>query len=140
MTASQNKAIVQRAFDGLAQADPADFLAAMSDDLVWIITGNSEWSGRFEGKEAVQRDLIAPLFRLFATPYYNRAERIIADDEGNVVVLAKGEVRTRSGQDYNNDYCFVMQLRDERIVEIREYMDSALAAWALGAGSPAIAP
>jgi len=140
MTASQNKAIVQRAFDGLAQADPADFLAAMSDDLVWIITGNSEWSGRFEGKEAVQRDLIAPLFRLFATPYYNRAERIIADDEGNVVVLAKGEVRTRSGQDYNNDYCFVMQLRDERIVEIREYMDSALAARALGAGSPAIAP
>ena len=25
-------------------------------------------------------------------------ERIIADEEGNVVVLAKGEVRTRSGQ------------------------------------------
>jgi ketosteroid isomerase-like protein len=140
MTASRNKAIVQRAFDGLAQADPAEFLAAMSDDLVWIITGSSQWSGRFDGKEAVQRDLIAPLFRLFATPYHNHAERIIADDEGNVVVLAKGEVRTRSGQDYNNDYCFVMRLHEGRIVEIREYMDSALAERVLGPGSPAMPP
>lgn len=140
MSASTNKAIVQRAFDGLAQADPTEFLAAMSDDLVWIITGSSRWSGRFEGKEAVRRDLIAPLFALFATPYHTRAERIIADDAGNVVVLAKGEVRTRSGHDYNNDYCFVMRLLDGRIVEVREYMDSALAERALGSQSSPTTP
>lgn len=133
MSASRNKEIVGHAFDRLALADPGPFVAAMADDLVWIITGQSAWSRRFEGKAEVERDLVAPLFRLFATPYYNFAERIIADDDGNVVVLAKGEVTTTTGHAYNNDYCFVMQLRDGRIVEIREYMDTALAERALGA-------
>lgn len=137
MSASRNREIVSHAFDRLALADPGPFVAAMADDLVWIITGQSAWSRRFEGKAAVERDLVAPLFRLFATPYHNFAERIIADDDDNVVVLAKGEVTTVSGQPYNNDYCFVMRLRDGKIVEIREYMDSALAERALGRPEPA---
>ena len=132
MTASENKAIIQAAFERLAQADPGPFTAAMADDLVWIIMGQSAWSRRFDGKAAVERELVVPLFRLFATPYRNVAERIIADDEGNVVVLARGETRTVSGNDYNNDYCFVMRMRDGMIFEIREYMDTALAERALG--------
>lgn len=132
MSAAENKRLVKEAFDGLAEADPARFLDLFADDIVWIVTGSSAWSRRFEGKEAIQRDLVVPLFSLFATPYRNRAERIVADEEGNVVVLAKGEVMTKTGRDYNNDYCFVMRMEGGKIVEVREYMDSALAEAALG--------
>lgn len=132
MGTASNRAIIEEAFNRLAEADPSAFVAAMSDDLVWQIMGQSDWSRRFEGKHVVERDLVGPLFGLFASPYRNRPQRIIADDAGNVVVLAKGEVRTKSGQDYNNDYCFVMRMQDGRIVEILEYTDTALAEKILG--------
>ena len=132
MSAATNRSIIEEAFKGLAGGDPAAFVSAMSDELAWQIMGQSDWSRRFEGKDVVERDLVGPLFSLFATPYRNVANRIIADDQDNIVVLAKGEVRTKSGHDYNNDYCFVMRMRDGRIVEILEYTDTALAEKALG--------
>ena len=132
MTATENKRIIQQVFDAAANADTQPFVDAMAEDVLWIVTGRSKWSRRFEGKEALVNDLVRPLFSLFATPYRNIAERIIADDEGNVVVLARGEVRTKAGRDYNNDYCFVLRLENGKIVEVREYMDSALAESVLG--------
>ena len=136
MTAAENKRLVQAAFDALADAEPGPFIDLFADDMVWIIMGQSAWSRRFEGKESIGRDLAAPLFSLFATPYRNIPERIIADDEGNVVVLAKGDARTHSGRDYNNDYCFVLKMEGGKIVELREYMDTALAERALGPVPP----
>lgn len=132
MNAATNRSIIAQAFNGLARGDPTAFVSAMSDELAWEIMGQSDWSRRFEGKDVVERDLVGPLFNLFATPYRNVATRIIADDHDNVVVLSKGEVRTKSGHDYNNDYCFVMSMRDGRIVEILEYTDTALAEKVLG--------
>jgi ketosteroid isomerase-like protein len=41
-------------------------------------------------------------------------------------------MRTKDGQPYNNDYCLIYRLRDGRIVEIREYCDSALTEAVLG--------
>jgi ketosteroid isomerase-like protein len=137
MSAAENKRLVEAAFDDLARADPMRFVELFDDDMVWIIMGQSAWSRRFEGKDSINRDLAGPLFSLFATPYRNIPERVIADDDGNVVVLAKGETRTKTGNDYNNDYCFVMRMRRGKIVELREYMDTALAERALGATPPA---
>lgn len=132
MTAAANKALIARAFDRLSEGDPTLFIDAMADDIVWIVTGQSAWSGWFEGKDTVERELAAPLFALFEGPYRNHATRIVADEEGDVVVLAKGEAVTKTGNRYDNDYCFVMRLRDGKVVEVREYMDSALAERALG--------
>ena len=126
MSADRNKLVIERAFDGLAEADATAFLDAMAEDFTWIIEGRSAWSGRYEGKAAVQNALIPPLFANFATPYRNFADQIIAEDD-MVVVRARGEVTTKSGADYHNSYCFVIRMRDGKMVELREYMDTALA-------------
>lgn len=131
MSAADNKRVLREAFFGLAHADATAFLNAMADDFTWIIEGQSKWSRRYEGKEAVRRDLIRPLFANFATPYRNFAEEFIAEDD-RVVVLCQGEVTTTSGREYNNSYCFVIRMRDGMMVELREYMDTALAEAALG--------
>jgi len=132
MTSAENKRLMQTAFDGLARADRSAFVDLFADEATWIVTGSHKLSHRFEGKVAIERELMVPLFALFATPYRSTAERIIADEEGNVVVLAKGKVRTKSGHDYNNDYCFVFRMEQGKIFELREYMDSVLAERALG--------
>lgn len=130
MSVDENRRLVREAFDGLAKADATAFLDLMADDFSWIVEGQSKWSMRFDGKEAVRRDLIRPLFENFATPYRNVAEEIIAEDD-RVVVLCRGEVKTTSGKDYNNSYCFVLRMRGGQMVELREYMDTALAEAAL---------
>lgn len=126
MPAAENKRIIAKAFDGLSRADARAFLDAMADDFTWIIEGQCRFSRYYEGKEAVRSELIPPLFANFATDYRNHAEEIIAEGD-RVVVLARGEVKTRSGEDYNNSYCFVIRMRDGKMVELREYMDTALA-------------
>lgn len=126
MPAAENKRIIAEAFDGLSRADARAFLDAMADDFTWIIEGQCRFSRRYDGKEAVRSELIPPLFANFATDYRNHAEEIIAEGD-RVVVLARGEVKTRSGEDYNNSYCFVIRMRDGKMVELREYMDTALA-------------
>ena len=133
MTASEstgNKQLLRAAFDGLARADATAFLDLMADDFCWVVEGQSKWSLRFDGKKAVQRDLIAPLLANFATPYRNFLEEVIAEGD-RVVVRCRGEVKTVSGKDYNNSYCFVIRMKDGKMVELREYMDTALAEAAL---------
>lgn len=126
MTPADNKRIVAEAFDGLSRADPTAFIDAMADDMVWIVEGQSRVSGRYEGKAAFQNDLVRTLFANFATDYRNIPEDIIADDD-RVIVLARGEVKTVRGEDYNNSYCFVIRMRGGKIAEVREYCDTALA-------------
>jgi ketosteroid isomerase-like protein len=125
-SAAENKRIIANVFDGLARADGRAFFDAMADDIVWIIEGQCRFSRRYEGKAAVQNELAPALFANFATDYRNFADEIIAEGD-RVVVLARGEVKSVRGEDYNNSYCFVLRMREGKIVELREYMDTALA-------------
>ena len=126
MSSEQNRRIIAEAFDGLSRADPTAFIDAMADDFTWIIEGQSKLSRRFDGKQAVQDELVPALFANFATPYRNIPEEVIADGD-RVVVLARGEVKTVRGEDYDNSYCFVIRMRGGKMVELREYCDTALA-------------
>lgn len=121
-----NKQIIKKAFDGLARADADDFIGAMAENFTWIIEGQSRLSRRYEGKAAVQNELVPSLFANFATEYRNYADEIIAEND-RVVVLARGEVKTVRGENYNNSYCFIIRMRDGKMIELREYMDTALA-------------
>lgn len=126
MDVPDNKQIIKKAFDGLARADADDFIAAMAENFTWIIEGQSRLSRRYEGKAAVQNELVPSLFANFATEYRNYADEIIAEND-RVVVLARGEVKTVRGENYNNSYCFIIRMRDGKMIELREYMDTALA-------------
>jgi ketosteroid isomerase-like protein len=122
---ASNKRSIRGAFEALGRSDPRPLIDLMTDDFAWIVEGQSKFSRRFDGRAVVQRDLLAPLFATFATPYRFAIEEIIA--EGNrVVILGRGAVRTRWGKDYNNHYCFVIRMADGLMTELREYLDTAL--------------
>ena len=125
MTPADNKAIVTAIFAALAEGDGRPFNDAMAEDFTWIIEGSTSWSRTWRGRDAVRRDLLKPLFAQFATPCRNRAERILADED-MVVVQARGEAATRTGKRYDNSYCYVIRMRDGKMAELREYLDTRL--------------
>jgi uncharacterized protein len=132
MSAAENKRAMQAAFDALAQGNGRPFVELMADDFTWTITGTTAWSRAYRGKQAVRKELLEPLFAQFATRYTNRALRIIAEDE-HVVVECRGNVTTRSGKAYNNEYCYVIRFADGKMRELTEYFDTELVTEALSA-------
>ncbi len=84
-----------------------------------------------QGKDALLRNLHGHLNSLLAEGRRTVPLRFMAEDD-LVVIEGKGEMRTRSGRPYNNDYCLIFRLHEGRIVEIREYCDSALTEAVLG--------
>ena len=113
-------------FDALADGDSRPFVAAMADDFTWTMrAADSPWGRSWRGKRAVREELFAPLFAQFATPYRNHAHRILVDGD-TVVVLCRGDVVTRTGRPYCNEYCFVIRMRGAQMIELVEYLDTAL--------------
>lgn len=125
MNPASNKHIMQALFAELALGNGKPFVAAFSDDIAWTIIGDTAWSGSYVGKQAVLGNLLAPLFAQFETRYKNRALRMTAEDD-IVVVECRGEVSTTSGKAYNNSYCYVCRMRDGKICELTEYLDTKL--------------
>ncbi len=135
MTAAANKQLMQDLLARTAAGDRAPYVAAIADDVTMTVTGQYSWSQTFRGKEALLRDLYGHLAALLAEGRHTIPRRFIAEDDV-VVVECKGEMRTKAGRPYNNDYCLIYRLRDGRIVEIREYCDSALTETVLGPFPP----
>jgi uncharacterized protein len=125
MNATANKKIIQHVHAELAQGNGRPFVDSLADEFRWVMKGRTAWSRTYEGKRAVQDELLRPLYAQFEGRYRNTAECFIAEDD-RVVVQCRGDVRTRSGQRYDNEYCFIYRLAGGKVVELTEYLDTAL--------------
>lgn len=131
MSAERNKQVIERIYAAMAQGDRGVFAASVHPDYVWRFPGHCSWSRRFEGQEAIHRDLLRPLFALFATDYTARAINLVAERE-TVVAEVRGDVMLKSGERYDNHYCFIFHFRDGKIAEVVEYCDTDLEERVLG--------
>ena len=131
MSTTQNKELLQHIFAELAQANSRPFVDALADDFRWVVAGSSCWSRTFDGKQAVLNELFPMLRATIADRVRTRATRFIADGD-QVVVEARGNNTTRAGMPYNNSYCMIYTVRDGKLKELVEYMDTDLAIKALG--------
>lgn len=61
MSAEQNKQLLQRIFDELAEGNSRPLVEAMADGFSWTVTGRTRWSRRHEGKQALLDELLGPL-------------------------------------------------------------------------------
>jgi uncharacterized protein (TIGR02246 family) len=122
---SENKRLVEGVFEELARGNGQPFMDLLADDASWTAIGSSPWSRTYSGKRAIVEELMRPLFRQFADRYTARAIRVIA--EGDVVVVeARGQVTTKSGQPYHQTYCYIFRLSDGKVRELTEYLDTDL--------------
>jgi len=133
MGAADNKRSMQEIFAEMAKGNGRPFVDAMAEDFCWTIIGTTKWSKTYRGKQAVQTELLGPLFAHFADRYTNTAQRILADGD-YVVVECRGRVTTKAGQPYNNTYCYVIRMADGKMKELTDYLDTALVDSALTRG------
>ena len=131
MSTEVNKRIVVEFFSHFATNDVDAVLEAMSDDATWWIAGK-----RTDLPTAGQHSKagIARILRRMAEEIPNGLRMTIKGTlaEGDKVALeleSRGELR--NGRVYNNEYHTIVTVRDEKVCEVREYLDTqhVLATW-----------
>lgn len=129
MNSSDNKTIITAIMSELASGNARPFVDAMAENFTWRSMGSSrlgKWREVYQGKQSVRRDLFAPLMSQFSGDFTRTTSEIFADGD-HVIVEMRGTATTRAGAAYNNRYCLVIRLSEGKMVEVREYLDSALA-------------
>ena len=120
-----HKSLIEGVHAELAKGNGQPFVDLLAQDATWTIQGRTAWSRRYVGKAAIRDELLTPLFAQFEGRYRSTAQCVIADDD-LVVVQCQGQVATRRGQRYDNQYCYIYRLEGGRVVELTEYLDTAL--------------
>jgi uncharacterized protein len=119
-----NRKLLQDVFHEMAQGKVRALGDAMAEDFRWVFPGNWSWSGCWEPRQVVLDELLRPLMTQFDS-YRSEAEVILADGD-RVIVQARSHATTKSGDPYEQTYCFIFRVRDGRLTEVIEHCDTAL--------------
>lgn len=139
MSTEANKQLMQQIFEAIARGDRALFQAHLAEHATMTVTGQHSWSRTHVGKDRILRDLFGYVHSLLRERGKTHAFHFLADGDW-VVVEARGDMVTKAGAPYQNDYCLFYRLEDGMIVEIKEYQDSALCERVLGGYPTPVAP
>lgn len=131
MSTEQNKETVQAFYDASNRGDMETCMSLIADDIVWQNIGTTALSGRFEGKRELQDKLLGPLFGRLRAGISTQIIRLVAEGD-YVVAQTQGTAETVDGRPYNNQYCWIIRLRDGQFAEVSEYMDTELITRAFG--------
>lgn len=123
------KQVVQRYLDALVAGDLDAVRDSFAPDAVWTIHGDLPIAGPWRGRDRIVDDFLTAVGGALYEPGSVTFEFATLIADGPVVVLEwRVRARTARGTDYANAYCGVFVVRDGRIAEVREYLDTAYAA------------
>lgn len=125
MTIEANKQLVRDTWGAVSAGDVDGFMRRLADDVTWTFFGTHRFAGTFKGRDELVKQLFAPLGAELADGIKVHIDSLTAEGD-RVVMEARGEALTKSGQSYNNNYCIVVTLREGKVAQVREYLDSEL--------------
>jgi ketosteroid isomerase-like protein len=131
MSIEGNKKLASEFFDRFSANDIKGALDIMTDDATWWIAGKPE---QLPAAGVYGKEKIARLFHNMAGQLKGGLRMTVrsAIAEGDKVALeveSHGELK--NGRVYDQQYHFLVTVRDEKISEVREYLDTqhAFATW-----------
>jgi len=126
MTGPSPEEIVRDYFVKMAAADAGGAFGLLAPDVCYRVMGTTPISVEAHGVAELLEKIIRPFIGRLQG---NRLE--LVPDEflpsgDRVVVLAHSVATGASGKPYENQYAMIFTVREGRISELREYLDTAL--------------
>ena len=125
MKAAENKKMIEFIFSELSRGNDKPFLDAMAEEIQWHWMGTEQWSRTFKGKSSVLDEFWNAIQAKLKQSFRIIPQRFIADDD-YVVVESVGYNADANGKQYANKHCWVLLIKEGKIHELNEYMDTAL--------------
>lgn len=131
MSTESNKKIVQLFYDAGNRGDMDTCFGLIADDIKWTNMGTTSLSGTYAGKAALMEELLGPLFGQLKQGIHMEVQRMVAEGD-YVVAQTSGTAETLDGRPYNNSYCWIIRVKDGKLAEVTEFLDTELASSVFG--------
>ncbi|MEQ8660413.1 MAG: nuclear transport factor 2 family protein [Gammaproteobacteria bacterium] len=122
---SETQKIVQQWFDHIAAGNAEAAFALFAEDIVYDLKGTTPVSGVYRGLDQLVNDFFVPWRKQIDGDLVVHVDELIGTGERGVA-LRPGEARTVLDLPYNNDYAFVFTVKNGKITEVAEFLDTAL--------------
>jgi uncharacterized protein len=126
MTADENVAILQRAYDAFNSADLDTLTELFDESAVWHLPGRSSMADDYQGRDAILA-YFGQLGQETGGTFRAQLERLLGDDDDRVVGIQRSTA-DRNGKQLDVGNCIVFQLKDGRVTDGREHFHD-LYAW-----------
>ena len=116
--------VLRRYLDALTAGDVDAIADSFAEDATWHFPGTTPISGTKLGRDAIMRFLLSAgsLYEL-GTQSFSFGE--VTAEAGRAVLEWRVEgVASATGRRYDNSYCGIFVIREGRIAEVREYLDT----------------
>ena len=113
-----NKDIARRFIEALGSNDAAAVARDFAPDGVAVTKGTSHFSGSRDAAQVV--GTLGSFSGVLPKGLQLTVTSVLADGD-RVVVEAEGNTTTAQGQPYHNQYCFVLTLKDGKVMHFNEY-------------------
>jgi len=134
MSTEATRALIEDFYAALRKGNKAKLLELLAPDAVWIPPAAAPVP-RTEGAQAIADALGGQVVREtfdLSKPFALEIRRIVADGDVAVVQQRLTATSKATGNDYDNQYCWVYEVRDGRIAVLEEYADTVVAGRAMG--------
>jgi uncharacterized protein len=114
--------------------DRARIVELLGPDVAWVPPASAPIPPVTGGEavaDALGKDFVKATFDV-SKPFQVEIRRMLADGDFAVVQQRIIGTAKATGKPYDNQYCWVYEVRDGRIVAMEEYADTLLAGWAFG--------
>jgi ketosteroid isomerase-like protein len=125
---SVSLAVVQKLYEAFGRGDLPTILSHLAEDVTWKYLGPAEipFGGTRHGREQVAQFFAAIAGSLEVQDF--GIDRFVVQDD-TVVALGHERMRVRAtGRTYKTDWAHVFTLQEGKVVEFREYADTAAVA------------
>jgi ketosteroid isomerase-like protein len=122
MGVKENVQVVKDFFAAIGRGDREGLLARVAEDIEWIIPGE-DWplAGTHRGRAGLAH-ILETASKTMETSTEPR-EFVAQGDRVFVVGFAKGKVKA-TNKTFEDDWIFAITLRDGKLTNIREYVDT----------------
>lgn len=130
MTTQTNEVreVLQSYLDALVAGDLEKVGDSFTDDAIWILPGTLPLSGVRRGRQAIVNFLTSAVALFKPGTQTFTFGGITAEANRAVLEWQVRGTAVATGRVYDNQYCGVFVIRDGRISEVREYLDTQHAA------------
>jgi ketosteroid isomerase-like protein len=125
----ENRALIESWYHALEDMDFQALEDLHAEDVIYNIVGTTPVSGRWVGKEECFAEVINNRLMAALVPEkarFGKKWRIMCADDDCVVGLMQGGGPTIDGELYEQTYCEIFTIRDGKIAELHEFLDTVL--------------
>jgi ketosteroid isomerase-like protein len=130
MSVEANKQIVIKHFDLMQRGKYIEALVDFADDMIWWVAGSDNHGGS-NSKQQLIDAYTHQLPSYFPNGFTQTMDFMFGEGDWVAVIGRNETERSGVGKRYSNEFAWVFQIKDGKVVMLREYFDTAHAREAL---------